>query len=187
MSSLRRALYVLFARLLAGPPDAQLYDRLRRGGLADLAAAQGVDLTSDLLDAEDPEASACELQAEYARLLDRVSLRASDYGSGSEDPVLALTAYLREHRLAVDQGVDLPCDHLSIALGIMGELSEAEETGRDADAGLRARSFFLRHLQPWSQAALSEVASASDRRFYRGVAAMLSAFLESERRLYVAA
>ena len=42
--SVRRALYVLFARLLAGPPDAALYERLLANGLSQLAAAQGVEL-----------------------------------------------------------------------------------------------------------------------------------------------
>ena len=46
--SVRRALYVLFARLLAGPPDAALYARLEAEGLKDLATVQGIDLTSDL-------------------------------------------------------------------------------------------------------------------------------------------
>lgn len=180
-ASVRRALYVLFARLLAGPPDAALYRRLREQGLRRLAEAQGVDLTSDLLDETDPAASAAELQAEYERLAEEVSLRASDYAGGTEDPVVALTGFLREHGLEVDRGAELAVDHLAVALGIMGELAgQAEESG-DADAGIRARAFFLRHIEPWAQRALADIADAADRRFYRGLAAMISAFLESER------
>ena len=97
--SVRRALYVLFGRLLAGPPDADLYRRLRGGGLKTLADVQGIDLSSDLLDEEDAEASASELTAEYARLEDLVSLRASDYRTDGEDPVIALSRFLAERKL----------------------------------------------------------------------------------------
>jgi TorA maturation chaperone TorD len=183
----RRALYVLFARLLAEPPDAALYARLRTGGLRTLAEAQGLELTSDLLDEEDAEAAASELNAEYVRLLERVSLRASDYTPATGDATVAVLAYLREHGLRVDERARLPADHLSVALGVMGELAAQAESGGDGDAGERARAFFLRHIQPWAQRALAEVASRADRRFYRGLAAMVSAFLESEHRAYRAA
>jgi len=183
--SVRRALYVLFARLLAGPPDAALYDRLRSNGLGRLAAVQGVDLTSDLMDETDAEAAALELRAEYDDLARTVSLRASDYESGSEDPVAALSAFLREHRLRMD--ADLPCDHLAVAFGIMGELAGQADDRGDAESLLRARTFFLRHIQPWAQRALADLAGAAQRRFWRGLAAMVSAFLESERRAYESA
>jgi len=184
---LRRALYVLFARLLSGAPDAALYARLREGGLQRLAAAQNVDLTSDLVDEGDAEAAAAELGAEWARLETDVSLRASDYDGGADDPVAALSGYLKEHGLKLDTGAGLACDHLAVALGIMGELAGQADAGVDPDAPGRARSFYLRHIQPWSQQALAELASHAERRFYKGLAAMLSAFLESERRAYLAA
>lgn len=56
--SVRRSLYVLFARLFSGPPNAELYTRLREGGLDRLAQAQGIDLTSDLTDHTSADASA---------------------------------------------------------------------------------------------------------------------------------
>ena len=183
--SVRRALYVLFARLLAEPPDTALYARLQRDGLGRFAAVQGVDLTSDLVDAEDAESSAAELRAEYEELGARVSLRASDYAAGTEDPVAAVSAFLKEHRL--EMAADLPCDHLAVALGVMGELVGQADAGGDAESRDRARAFFLRHLRPWAQSALTEVASHARRRYYRGLAAMVSAFLESERRAYEAA
>ncbi len=183
--SVRKALYVLFGRLLAGPPDADLYRRLRGGGLHALADAQGIDLSSDLLDEDDADASASELSAEYARLQDLVSLRASDYATDGEDPVIALARFLAEHKLHATK--DLPCDHLSVTLGIMGELAEAEGARGDAPSRKAARSFFRRHLAPWALAALAEVSTKAERRYYRGVAAMASAFLERERRHYGAA
>ena len=182
--SVRRALYVLFARLLAGPPDSAFFARLRDGGLNDLAAAQGVDLTSDLVDETDGETSATELQVEYDRLRDTVSLRASDYAADAEDPVLSVSAFLAEHGLRVGGEVELPVDHLSVVLGVMGELAGQADTDADEDSHARARAFYLRHLLPWAQQALSELASTAERRFYRGLAAMVSAFLESERRQY---
>jgi len=185
--AIRRALYVLFARLLSGAPDPALYRRLRDGGLERLAEAQGLDLTSDLLDGDDAEAAASELGVEWSRLDLDVSLCASDYPSGSNDPVAALGAFLREHRLRIDAGVDLPPDHLAVALAVMGELAGQADAGLDEESPTRARAFFLRHLHPWSQRALSELAARAERRFYRGVAAMVSAFLEAERRRYQAA
>ncbi len=183
--SVRRALYVLFGRLLAGPPDADLYRRLRAGGLKALAEVQGIDLSSDLLDENDAEASASELTAEYARLQDLVSLRASDYAGDGEDAVIALSRFLADHQLRATR--DLPCDHLSVTLGIMGELAEAAEARGDAPSRKTARDFFRRHIAPWALAALAEVSAKAERRYYRGVAAMASAFLESERRQYEAA
>ncbi len=182
---MRRALYVLFGRLLAGPPDADLYRRLRGGGLHALADAQGIDLSSDLLDENDAEACASELSAEYARLRDLVSLRASDYRTDGEDPVIALSRLLAEHKLRAT--TELPCDHLSVTLGIMGELAEAADARGDARARKRAKDFFRSHIAPWAIAALAEVSTKAERRYYRGVAAMASAFLESERRHYEAA
>lgn len=180
--SVRRALYVLFARLLAEPPDAALYARLRDGGLERLAEAQGIDLSSDLLASDDPEAAAAELSAEYSRLALEHRLRASAYTPAASDPAAAISGFLAEHELGLDESTDLPMDHLAIALGIMGELARQSETG-GTDEQRRARAFFLRHLDPWAQRALTELAQAADRNFYRGVAAMLSAFLETERRL----
>ena len=82
--------------------------------------------------------------------------------------------------------IDLPCDHLAVVLGIMGQLAgQADERGDEASRE-RARSFFLRHVRPWAQRALTEVAAHAERRFYRGAAAMASAFLETERRSYEA-
>jgi TorA maturation chaperone TorD len=181
----RKALYVLFGRLLAGPPDADLYRRLRGGGLKALADVQGIDLSSDLLDEDDAEACASELGAEYARLADSVSLRESDYRTDGEDPVIALSRFLAEHRLRATK--DLPCDHLSVTLGIMGELARAADESGDARSREVAGDFFRRHVAPWALAALAEVSGKAERRYYRGVAAMASAFLESERRHYEAA
>jgi len=183
--SVRRALYVLFGRLLAGPPDADLYRRLREGGLQSLADAQGVDLSSDLLDENDADACASELSAEYARLKDLVSLRASDYAEGGEDPVIALARVLADRRLKTTE--ELPCDHLSVVLGIMGELAGEADEGGDPAAELRARDFFRSHVAPWAVAALADLSEKAERRYYRGVAAMASAFLESERRHHEAA
>jgi len=183
--SVRRALYVLFGRLLAGPPDASLYRRLREGGLHTLAEAQRIDLTSDLLDEADAEACASELGAEFGRFADVVSLRASDYAAEGEDPVAAISGFLKKQHLRAS--TDLPCDHLAVALGIMGELAGEAEAGGDAATRRRAADFFRRHLAPWAQQALADLAAKAERRYYRGVALMISAFLESERRQYEAA
>jgi TorA maturation chaperone TorD len=183
--SVRRALYVLFARLLAGPPDAALFERLRTGGLQHLAEVQGVDLTSDLSDDEDAETSAAELREEYERLACDVSLRASDYrGAGSDDPAVSVRGFLAEHGLKMGGDFYLPCDHISVAMGIMGELTAQAEADPGEESRARARAFFLRHVAPWCQQALTEVATRAQRHYYRGLAAMVSAFLETERRAH---
>jgi TorA maturation chaperone TorD len=184
--SVRRALYILFARLLAGPPDAALFQRLRKGGLQHLAEVQGVDLTSDLADEEDVETSASELRIEFDRLAGDVSLRASDYhAAGAVDPAVSVRAFLSEHGLTMGGEVELPYDHISVAMGIMAELAgQADADPGDEESRARARSFFLRHVAPWCQEALTEIAARAQRRYYRGLAAMVSAFLESERRAH---
>ena len=183
-TSVRRALYVLFGRLFAGDLTADLFRRVRAGGLDELARIQGVDLFSDLLDADDAESAVVELAAEQARLSDLVSLRASDYSHATGDAVVALGAFLREHELEIDSDFDLPADHLALVLGMMGELAQREDESDDPDAALHARAFFHRHLLPWAPRALADVSAEADRRFYRGLATMLSAFLETERRRY---
>ncbi len=184
--AVRHAFYVLFARLLAAPLDATFYERCRMQGLGGLAHVQGVDLTSDLLDEEDAEGSALELSTEFDELFHNVSLRASDYEGGTEDPVASISGFLKEHAMEIDASAELPRDHLSVALGIMGALT-ASTTEERAERQLRARSFLHRHLLPWAPQALAEVASRAHRRFYRGLAAMVAAFLDSERRLFEAA
>ena len=197
-SEVRRALYVLFARLLASAPDHELYGRLCEQGLTRLAEAQGVDLMSDLLDSHDATASAAELNSEYEELFQRVSLRASDYPGATDDPLAAVSGFLAEHGLSVDAGARLPTDHLSVVLGIMAELAGADTAAGDdaalaaagdaateeAEARQRASAFFRRHLLPWAQQALAEVARHAHRRFYRGLASMVVAFLETERQRY---
>ena len=183
--AVRHALYVLFARLLAAPLDATFYRRCRTEGLEGLARAQRLDLTSDLLDEEDAESSVLELSAEFDELFRDVSLRASDYEGGTEDPVASISGFLKEHAMEMDASAELPRDHLSVALGIMGALTAGSTESR-AERELRARSFLHRHLLPWAQRALAEVTHRACRRFYRGLAAMVAAFLESERRLYEA-
>ena len=180
-TTVRRALYVLFGRLLSGALTPEMYARVRSGGLDDLARAQGVDLFSDLLDEADPDSAAVELAAEHARLVERVSLRASDYTDATDDAVVALDAFLREHELTLHDDVELPHDHLGVVLGVMGELAEREAQAADEDTAAHARAFFLRHVDSWVPRALVEVSAHADRRFYRGVATMLSAYLASER------
>jgi len=183
-TTVRRALYVLFGRLLSGALSPTMYTRIRAGGLDDLARAQGVDLFTDLLDGADAESAAVELAAEHARLEDRVSLRASDYTDATDDAVVALDAFLREHELTLHEDVELPHDHLSVVLGVMGELAQREDESESADSTLHARAFFLRHVDSWVPRVLVEISANADRRFYRGVATMLSAFLASERERY---
>ena len=88
--------------------------------------------------------------------------------------------------MELDASAELPTDHLSVALGIMGALT-AESNESQGEREYRARAFLHRHLLPWAQQALAELAHRAHRRFYRGLAAMVAAFIESERRLYEAA
>jgi TorA maturation chaperone TorD len=64
----------------------------------------------------------------------------------------------------------------------MGELAGAADANGDDSSRARARDFFDRHLAGWALAALANLAEKAERRFYKGVAAMAGAFLESERR-----
>ena len=66
-------------------------------------------------------------------------------------------------------------------------LEVGDWAGDIADAAVRARAVFLRHIQPWAQQALAEVAGNAQRHFYRGLAAMISAFLGTEFRRYAEA
>jgi len=183
--SVRRPLYVLYARLLAAAPDSSLFERLHTEGLRGLAELQGLDLFSDLPGPEDSEGAAAQLEIELEQLREAVSLEASDYGGGTKNPPAALDGFMREHGLKVDAGVELERDDLAVVLGLMGELVGQAEAKPSRDRKERARAFFQRHLEPWAQRALTEIATHSRLRFYRGLASMISSFLAAERRHYV--
>ena len=185
VESVRRPLYVLYARLLATPPDAALYERLHTEGLRDLAELQGLDLFGDLPGPEDSEGAAAQLEIELVQLRVRVSFEASDYGGGAEDPVASIEGFMREHGLEMDAPVELERDDLAVVLGLMGELVGQAESKPSSDRNERASAFFQRHLEPWAQRALTEIATAARLRFYRGLASLISTFLANERRIFL--
>ncbi len=185
VESVRRPLYVLYARLLATPPDAELYRRLHAEGLRNLAELQGLDLFGDLPGPEDAEGAAAQLEIELERLRENVYFEASDYGGGAEDPAASIDGFMREHGLELNTPVELERDDLAVVLGLMGELVGQAEAKPTTDRQERARAFFQRHIEPWAQRALAEIATAARLRFYRGLASLISSFLANERRTYL--
>ncbi len=177
----RAQLFALLARLLAGPPDTGLLERLRllRGddnsplgqacvGLAAAAAATG------------PAA----VEREYHGLFIGVGRGelvpfASYYLTGflHERPLAELRATLRRLGLRRAPGVAEPEDHIAFECESFATLL----AGTFAGAGPRdAAEFFALHLRPWAARFFADLQAAEAARFYRAVGALGRTAIEIE-------
>lgn len=172
--------YLLLAKLLRQAPTAQLLAGLAdlRGddsalGLARIGLAEAAGRTSE-----------AEVAAEYFALFIGI-------GRGELLPYASyyLTGFLHERPLArlredlarlgierADGNFD-PEDHLGLLLEVMGGF--ADGTFEQDLAG--QRDFFDRHIAPWAERCLADLAVAERSHFYKYVAAFGSRFIEIER------
>ena len=182
----RADLYALAARLLLAPPDAAL--------LADLAAADPILGTQDERPLEDAweklvlaagvidaGAVADEFNALFISLgTPPLNPYGSLYLSGfmNDTPLAQLRTDLVALGLARVAGVAEFEDHL----GALCETMRVLVMRRLPLA--RQQQFFEAHIAPWYGKCLADVARAADARFYRVVAAFVTAFLTIEAQAF---
>jgi|DewCreStandDraft_5_1066085.scaffolds.fasta_scaffold00573_7 TorA maturation chaperone TorD len=207
----RAALYNFLAAVFLEPPDERWADSLRDGGLAEvLALVATADEAKALIDrmaCGDAGGWREELARAYTRHLvvpgpDYVPPYGSVYRDGPNGPPgtwqgrptlwgpssVAVAQAYREAGLALAPGGPQVPDHIGLELQFMqhlcaceaGALSRGES---DAAAAWRARqaAFLRHHLLPWAPAFCARLDSEGIHLFYRLIARLIRAFLESER------
>lgn len=184
----RADFYALFARLLGGPPDAQLLGAIAASAeipadgdpalaraWADFVAASSV---------MDPEAVAEEFHELFEGVGHaQVSIYSAFYvGATSMDhPRVKLQADLAVLGLAQRERVTEPEDHFAGICEVMRVLV-AGGAGRSPGTVAEQRSFWLAHLEAGIGKFLKAMAEAPSANYYRTVAALGLAFtaIESE-------
>lgn len=172
----RANIYVLLARLLAAPPDAELLQRLgnlEMGGDTDMERA---------LIALGQAARACDAEVvaeEYRALFIGVTQgELLPYGSWyqcgflMEKPLARLRDDLRRLGIARQQDVREPEDHVAAVLETMSLLA--------AEGDERQAEFAQAHLFSWLPRFFQDLANAPSAGFYRAVAEFGEAFMKIE-------
>lgn len=180
--SARAEAYALLAALLAAPPAAEWYDKLRaasigaqRGPVAErfgalVAAARRLD----------PAAVRDEYDALFLGIAKaEVMLYASHYLAGAlnEAPLVALRDDLRAIGLERDPALGVTEDHIACLCEVMQHLI--------ANADLAAqRRFFDAHIAAWNGALWDALAAHPRSDFYRAVAGFGREFLGVEAQAF---
>jgi TorA maturation chaperone TorD len=182
----RADLYALLARLLLAPPDAALLaglataDPIHAEHAAALETAwQKLTLAAAVTEAD---AVADEFNALFVSVgTPRLNPYESRYLSGflNDAPLASLRADLAELGLARASGVGDFEDHLGAICETMRVLI-AGGPGIARQPVLRQKWFFDRHIAPWHERCLLDIASEGESSFYRLVAGFALAFFAIE-------
>jgi TorA maturation chaperone TorD len=181
----RADLYALLARLLLAPPDAALLDAIAN---STPIVAQGGDpalercwehltLASSVIDAS-------AVAAEFNSLFISIGTPPVDpYGSRylagfvNDTPLAELRADLARLGLRRAHGVSEFEDHL-------GALCETMRVLITSASLAQQQTFFERHILPWYERALDDIAGADGANYYRLVARLGAAFLALEAQAF---
>jgi TorA maturation chaperone TorD len=179
----RASEYLLLARLLRKAQDSAFLEQLAglRGDASPMGMAH-IELAEAARATTEPEAS-----AEYFALFIGI-------GRGEILPYASyyLTGFLHERPLAnlredlaslgierADGNFD-PEDHLGLLLEVMGGFASGTFS---ADLATQKR-FFDRHVSPWAERCLADIAVAPSASFYKAVASLGSRFIAIEREAF---
>lgn len=189
----RADLYALLAHLFHAAPDAGFLEALANAGDGD-AQARDTPIGSAwhrlraLACVADPQALAREFQDLF---IGAGSGEVMPYGSWHltgflmEEPLARLRDDLARLALSRLQSVEEPEDHIAALAEVMRLLVQGGK-GFPA-AGLEVqKAFFARHLQPWYERFTEQLANAPSASFYRAVAELARAFLDTEAALFEA-
>ena len=179
----RARTYLLLARLLRQAPTAAL--------LADLAGMRGNETPLGLAHIELAQTAGSiavdGASAEYFALFigigrGEVLPYASYYLTGflHERPLARLREDLGRLGIERAEGNFDPEDHLGLLLEVMGGF--ADGTFASDIAGQKA--FFDRHISPWAERCLADIAAAPSARFYKSVATLAGRFIGLEREAF---
>jgi len=183
----RANVYALLARLLLAPPDASLLDAIANstpivaeGGDPALARCwEHLTLASSVMDAG---AVAAEFNSLFVSIgTPPVDPYGSRYLAGfiNDTPLAALRADLARLGLRRARGVAEFEDHLGALCETMRVLV-AGAPGVNSASIAQQKLFFDRHILPWCDRALDDIAGADGANYYRLVARLGAAFLALE-------
>lgn len=149
---------------------------LLRQGLTDIPAALDVDTLNTLA-------------VEYADIYLNATFGASPYESvwldpdhlAMQQPMFAVRAWYRRHRVAVKNWRLRNDDHLVLELQFIAQLMEAGV--RDRGMLGEAATFMDQHILRWIDDFAERVGSRCETRLYAGIAALTAAYLDELRAL----
>lgn len=182
----RAGTWVLLGRLLAGPPDHQVLDLIRRindapSGDGDAVADAWVALRQAAV-----AASAEHLEPEYQEVFigmggGEVTPYASWYRSGSlmERPLVAVRQELEALGIQRQADNSEPEDHAAALCEVMALVIGDPEVDFDWQ-----QAFFQRHLEPWMEGFFRDLQQAPSARFYKSVGGLGEAFVRLEQRFF---
>lgn len=180
--ALRADIYRLLARLLLAPPDSELLDFLAHlepdedGG--EMSAAW-----QELADAARMSSPEVAARAHFELLVGVIQGQITPYaswylhGTLMDEPLVALRRDLRRLGIARAEASRDPEDHLGALLEVMALLVEGGSPDQAA--------FFQRHLAPWAQRCLGDLARVPSP-IYAGIGRLGLAFLAQERQRFEA-
>lgn len=170
--------YALISALTARPPSQALLDRLARlrGDGTPLGAAHAA------LARAASRTRASEAETAFFALFVGVGRGeflpyGSYYLTGflNERPLAAVRQDLDRLGLARAEGLHDPEDHIAILTEVMAALARG-----DGAAVPDARTFFVRHIEPWAGRFFEDLAAARTLDFYRALGALGAAFVAVE-------
>jgi TorA maturation chaperone TorD len=183
---IRGNVYALLGNLLAGPPDAELLERLRTISPEpddDSLMAAFWQMLAVAASRADPES----LREEYDALFIGIARgELVPYGSWyltgflMEQPLAQLRGDLLALGIERQPGVHEPEDHAAALCDTMALLITAEEP-----APLhRQHDFFARHIEPWIPQFFRDLQKAPSARFYRAVGQLGEQFIGIEAQAF---
>lgn len=188
---LRSRVYALLGALLAGPPRAELLERLAGIGNDDENPAGEDDLGRawHSLGAAARRLDVETLDDEYHALFIGISRGelvpyASWYLTGllMEQPLADLRSDLQSLGIQRQDEVSEPEDHAGALCQVMALLSHSRSDGQAAANYSSQQAFVARHLAPWIKRFFQDLENAEAADFYCSVAQLGNAFIDFEWR-----
>ncbi len=192
----RSNLYGFLAAVFRTEVTAELLHRLREPELGSALAAAGVTFDGDFLDRPDDQVLE-DLAVEYTRLFVGPGRHIPPYASVHTEAdggdlcgrsTVRLGEFIAAAGLDYDMSYTGLPDHISVELECMAILTARTAAAETAGHGGEAercrqlgRVFVEQFLTPWLPRFCTRVAAAAESSFYREIAALTAAFVESER------
>lgn len=185
VDSLRSGTWALLGQLLAGPPSAELIERLA-GLSGEMQAPDALGVAWQQLAAAAAQATDAALRNEYQDVFigvggGEVTPYASWYLTGTlmDRPLVALRTDLEALGIERNHDCSEPEDHVAALCEIMALIIQDEDVDLDWQ-----RALFARHAAGWMERFFKDLGKAASADFYRAVAAVGGAFVEMERRSF---
>lgn len=176
----RAQVYALLATLLSAPPEQALLDNISQLQVTepDTPLGQAWQQLKQVAADADTATVSQEYHALFIGLTQGELVPYGSYyqtGFLHEEPLAELRQDLGLLGLERQQDKKEPEDHMAAELDVMRLILTAQGT-----PVVDATTFFSRHISPWAQQFFHDLAEAGSANFYRGVAELGQAFINSE-------